>query len=132
MAVMILWPSVGIVHLVSYFSLGRNFSIIHSSQQTSKHQSINDTESSSAVFPVGMDIEMNFELQWSNLENVTYLASGSNCWIYTALLNNRPTVIKLLKPEYQSCRVATNEMEDELGKDASKSWFYSILYLVFF
>ena len=59
--------------------------------------------------------EINLQLEWSQLDKVTYHASGSHCWTYSAVYNHRPVIVKLLKVEYQNCLSAMNEMEDELG-----------------
>lgn len=53
-------------------------------------------------------------LQWRQLQNVEYLTDGGNSWIHTAVFNDKPVVVKTLKPECQDVVVAINEMEGEL------------------
>ena len=54
------------------------------------------------------------DLQWRQLTNVEYLTDGGNSWIHTAVYNNKPVVIKTLKPECQDVALAINEIESEL------------------
>lgn len=56
------------------------------------------------------------DLQWRQLTNVEYLTDGGNSWIHTAVLNEKPVVVKTLKPECQDVALAINEIEGELGK----------------
>eukprot|EP00980_Cylindrotheca_fusiformis_P001627 scaffold368_cov125-Cylindrotheca_fusiformis.AAC.5 len=58
------------------------------------------------------------DLQWRQLSNVEYLTDGGNSWIHTAVLNEKPVVVKTLKPECQDVAVAINEIEGELGTAA--------------
>lgn len=55
------------------------------------------------------------DLQWRQLSNVEYLTDGGNSWIHTAVFNEKPVVVKTLKPECQDVAVAINEIEGELG-----------------
>jgi hypothetical protein len=55
------------------------------------------------------------DLQWRQLTNVEYLTDGGNSWIHTAVLNEKPVVVKTLKPECQDVALAINEIEGELG-----------------
>lgn len=54
------------------------------------------------------------DLKWSQLKNVEYLTDGGNNWIHTAVYNDRPVVVKTLKPECQDLALAINEIEGEL------------------
>mmetsp|Transcript_7385 Transcript_7385/g.11359 ORF Transcript_7385/g.11359 Transcript_7385/m.11359 type:complete len:401 (+) Transcript_7385:1-1203(+) len=56
----------------------------------------------------------NLDLRWNQLKNIEYLTDGGNSWIHTAVLNDRPVVIKTLKPECQDLAMAINEIEAEL------------------
>jgi hypothetical protein len=55
------------------------------------------------------------DLQWRELHNVEYLTDGGNSWIHTAVFNEKPVVVKTLKPECQDVALAINEIEGELG-----------------
>ena len=55
------------------------------------------------------------DLQWRPLHNVEYLTDGGNSWIHTAVFNEKPVVVKTLKPECQDVAMAINEIEGELG-----------------
>jgi hypothetical protein len=54
------------------------------------------------------------DLQWRQLQNVEYLTDGGNSWIHTAVFNEKPVVVKTLKPECQDVALAINEIEAEL------------------
>mmetsp|Transcript_9168 Transcript_9168/g.13313 ORF Transcript_9168/g.13313 Transcript_9168/m.13313 type:complete len:669 (+) Transcript_9168:104-2110(+) len=54
------------------------------------------------------------DLKWGNLGNVEYLTDGGNNWIHTAVVNEKPVVVKTLKPECQDVALAINEIEGEL------------------
>lgn len=54
------------------------------------------------------------EVSWSDLLNIEYLTDGGNSWIHTAIMGNRPVVIKQLRPEVQDVPAAIDEIEDEL------------------
>lgn len=56
------------------------------------------------------------DLQWRQLQNVEYLTDGGNSWIHTAVFNEKPVVVKTLKPECQDVALAINEIEAELCK----------------
>jgi hypothetical protein len=82
-----------------------------------KDQCCEDIEIQNGATPIVMDpLQVDLQLRWSNLENVTYLASGGNCLVYSVGFKNRLTVMKMLKPEYQTCSIAASQLEDELGK----------------
>lgn len=56
------------------------------------------------------------DLKWQQLSNLEYLTDGGNSWIHTAVYNEKPVVVKTLKPECQDVAVAINEIEGELGE----------------
>lgn len=56
------------------------------------------------------------DLQWRQLHNVEYLTDGGNSWIHTAVFDEKPIVVKTLKPECQDVALAINEIEGELGE----------------
>ena len=56
------------------------------------------------------------DLNWENLDNVKYLDRGGFSYIYKAELNDKPVVVKKLKPKFRVRRFAINGMEDEVGK----------------
>ena len=56
------------------------------------------------------------DLKWRQLTNVEYLTAGGNSWIHTAAYNEKPVVVKTLKPECQDVALAINEIEGELGE----------------
>ena len=55
------------------------------------------------------------DLAWRQLSNVEYLTDGGNSWIHTAVYQQKPVVVKTLKPECQDVVLAINEMEGELA-----------------
>ena len=114
LAVVILWPSIGIIHAIAYVSLRRCSWIDFSQPSSTDHNDI-ETQSQDSTHRWVKE-EVSLEVQWSCLENVRYLASGGNCWINSVDYKKRPAVVKMLKPEYQSCIIAVNALEDELGK----------------
>lgn len=61
------------------------------------------------------------DLKWRQLSNVEYLTDGGNSWIHTAVFNEKPVVVKTLKPECQDVALAINEIEGELG-ECSQRW----------
>ena len=115
--VLILWPCIGILHLFVYLSLRPCSWMMETlpPQSSTEHNSEDVESQHITITPPEVISEVNLQLQWTHLENVKYIASGGNCWIYSIDFNKRSAVIKVLKPEYQSSVIATNEMEDELG-----------------
>eukprot|EP00526_Cylindrotheca_closterium_P007274 CAMPEP_0113624108 /NCGR_PEP_ID=MMETSP0017_2-20120614/12421_1 /TAXON_ID=2856 /ORGANISM="Cylindrotheca closterium" /LENGTH=692 /DNA_ID=CAMNT_0000534115 /DNA_START=271 /DNA_END=2346 /DNA_ORIENTATION=+ /assembly_acc=CAM_ASM_000147 len=55
------------------------------------------------------------DLKWRELTNVEYLTDGGNSWIHTSVYNEKPVVVKTLKPECQDVALAINEIEGELS-----------------
>ena len=68
------------------------------------------------------------DLQWRQLHNVEYLTDGGNSWIHTAVFNEKPVVVKTLKPECQDVALAINEIEGELGMLQHKMFWKRNLY----
>lgn len=49
-----------------------------------------------------------------DLQNLKFLACGGGSNVFTALFQENPVIIKVLKPEFQSEETFKNEMETEI------------------
>jgi hypothetical protein len=70
------------------------------------------------------------DMEWRQLRQVEYLTDGGNSWIHTAILDDKPVVIKTLKPECQDVALAINEIESELGEKSIRDYLIENLFIM--
>eukprot|EP01034_Spumella_vulgaris_P042710 gene42710-52984_t len=65
------------------------------------------------LIPVKLQLQLNLSID--DFQNVQHIADGSNANIFTAKLNGKVVVIKMIKPACEDDEVAINELDMEIG-----------------
>jgi len=67
------------------------------------------------IFNKAAKNDIAFDIEWNELDDVKYLASGGSSNVYTATFRGVPAIIKVLKPELADDETFMNEMESEIS-----------------
>jgi len=56
------------------------------------------------------------DLQWHEISDVKFLTNGASSWVYSALYNGKPVVVKTLNPKCREDPHAVIDIEAEVGE----------------